>query len=209
MNEVRDPPRVVALLHTRTHAPTGATTRRERPPPPPLMRSTLAILALPLALGLPVALHAQAELDSLAPGTRVRIFLPDSLRQPGQSGSPALLLRGTLTRQRADTLFLALAPGVGEVAVTRGALRRVDVSRGMPSRLESAGAEAVRVGLLYALLSTITYVTRTDDGTADRLSYPQHVGVSVGLGFVTGGIVGAIWPRERWRRVLEYQGAAR
>jgi hypothetical protein len=124
----------------------------------------------------------------LPAGARVRITLPDSARQdPFMPRAQSVI--GTFARTTSDTLWLRIA-GPDTVRVPRGALRRVEVSRGV-SRARSA-AEYGLVGLGMGVM--LHAVADDDDSRRD----------AIGVGAITavlGAFVGAVRPFERWRRV--------
>jgi len=137
-----------------------------------------------------VAPHAEAQrAESLAAGVRVRVTVPDSLRQQA-FGRRTRTLVGTLARVSPDTVWLHVG-GPDTVRFARTGLRRVETSRGA-SRLASAFEFAVFSGLFYGLAA----YTVADD--ADRWRHArEYGGTAAGFGF----IVGAVRPYERWRVV--------
>jgi hypothetical protein len=136
----------------------------------------------------PVRAEAQRAVD-LAPGTRVRVALADSLRQAVFLPRARTLI-GTLARATADTLWLHVG-GPDTIRVPRAGLRSLDVSRGASrssSALEQGLAVAVGFGLpLYA--------------AADDRDERREAIFVVGFTAVTAAIIGAVRPHERWRRV--------
>src|SRR4051812_47588017 len=83
-------------------------------------------------------------------GARVRVWLPEPNRQM-DGPVRRQLLRGTVDQVEADTLWLAVPGVAGEVAISRAAVRRLDVSRGRPSRFGSAVERAVGGAFVGAL----------------------------------------------------------
>lgn len=149
------------------------------------------------ALLLLTASAAAAQFPSgVVPGVRVRVAVPDTARQ-----SPLVprqqLLFGTVVRATADSLHLAL-PGLGGVvAVPHGQLRALSVSRGVPSR----GQSAVREGVRWAVLGALVFaVSDTRDAAVGR-NARERAAYGAGFGLGVGAIVGAVWPSERWRRL--------
>jgi hypothetical protein len=111
-----------------------------------------------------------------------------------------LIVIGTVARVAGDTLVLEVPSARGTLAVARGDLRALAVSRGVPGRPESALrgglSSAVVFGLAFAVLHT------TDDrGTRPFRSTAEGAAIGAALGFGTGAALGAIWPSERWRTV--------
>jgi hypothetical protein len=130
----------------------------------------------------------------VAPGARVRVRLPEVEYQ--ETIPRGHLLRGRVSALAADTLYLAITDSVGPLAVPRALIQRLDLSRGVPSR----GVSALRQGVITGALSALMLVllnqadeTGHDDGEAAL--------VGGGIGFATGAILGAIFPRERWKKV--------
>jgi hypothetical protein len=152
------------------------------------------LCALAFALvGRPLA--AQFPPD-VAVGTRVRVALPDSLRQTW--GPREQWLRGEVTTLAADTLYMRLPGTAAPVPIRRAAIKRIDRSLGVPSRAESAlrGAVtwAVWFGLNWAMIRNAS-----DDPSWDRFGDELAEGAAIGAS--VGFVLGAIFPTERWRRV--------
>lgn len=137
------------------------------------------------------------EARELEPGQRVRITIE---RQAAHvEGYPRWqLLRGTLLRIGPDTVTLQLHPDASPLSLARPAVRKMEMSLGVPSRLESAlrrGFEMAALGALeWALLDALY-----DDPFSE--STWQAAGVGAGFGMAFGIAVGALRPLERWRRV--------
>ncbi|HEX8905373.1 MAG TPA: hypothetical protein VF771_11050, partial [Longimicrobiaceae bacterium] len=107
------------------------------------------------------------------------------------------VLRGTLVRMDADSMTVRLHPGTGPLRVARSAVRRIDVSRGVPSRASSAAMGAVG-GAVFGALEF--WALNTDaDGHFESDREAAVTGAAVGAG--VGLLAGALWPRERWHRV--------
>ena len=160
------------------------------------LRRRFALAWLVLSAGpLPLRLSAQ-EPDPLAPGVRVRVRMPDTLRQVSSPGpGPRMLeLRGTLISATPDTLVLAVPGTAGALAISRSRVRTLAVSRGVPSRATSAVLN-VPEGVLAGFTIGIA-------ATADRSGIEwETVGRWTALGAAVGLVYGAVWPAERWRRV--------
>jgi hypothetical protein len=147
------------------------------------------------------ALHAAGTLSaqwpaSITPGTRVRVQLPEAQYQ---ADSPrGHLLRGRVTTLLPDTLYLAVTDSLGPLAVPRAFIKRLDLSRGVPSRTTSA----VRRGLLAGASTALLFVLFNEmDDASDRASTGTAALVGAGVGVTFGALMGALYPRERWASV--------
>ena len=148
------------------------------------------------ALLVSLAAPAGAQLpDTVRPGVRVRMTMPDTVRQEPLTPSRQWL-RGTVERVAADTLYLSVANAGGVLAIPRTSPRRLDVSRGVPSRPTSA----LRQGLSLALAGTLVATITEHGGDPQRWSGDAAL-AGAGVGFGVGLVLGAAWPSERWRRV--------
>jgi hypothetical protein len=157
----------------------------------------ILVVALSLALATAQPLAAQFPAD-VAVGTRVRVVLPDSLRQ---SSGPwrQQWLRGDVAALAGDTLYLQLQGAARAVPIRRVAIRRIDRSLGVPSRPESALRGAVGWAVLGALYGLLLNSTNAQDWRDRSVGESAALGAGIGAGI--GFIVGAIFPSERWRRV--------
>ena len=156
------------------------------------MRFLLQLLLLILG----VAQYLEAQWPStISSGARVQLRLPEVQYQYGRRGH---LLRGKVTALTGDTLYLAITDSLSPVPVPRRMIQRLEYSRGVPSR----GASALRRGLLSAVGSALFLVVWNElDGDEDRISTGEAALIGGGVGLVTGGITGALFPSERWKRV--------
>jgi hypothetical protein len=153
------------------------------------------LCALAFALvGRPLA--AQFPPD-VAVGTRVRVVLPDSLRQTW--GPREQWLRGEVTALTADTLYVRLQGAAAPVPIRRTAIKRIDRSLGVPSRPESAVRGAVGWAFWGAIYLATARKVADDDRTWRRFGDDLAEGAAIGAG--VGFVLGAIFPSERWRRV--------
>ncbi len=154
-----------------------------------MARVTLIILGL--VGSLPFSLAAQA-LDSLSSGQRVRLL----------TGSRSPWMVGTIVAVDADSLHLRLSDTTGQVAIKRGAITRLEVSRGMRS---STGSEA-RTGLLIGagVGAVAGLASGNDQSGFIRFTAGQKalfLGVAGGgVGALLGLIIGS-QPHEHWDRV--------
>ena len=156
------------------------------------MKPALLIAALLIA----VSASPAAAQRMPAEGARVRVHLAEAA---GVESTDADVLRGTLVTLTHDSVLLRLHPAAAATAIARSAIERMDVSRGVPSRFESAlrnvPGSAV-VGVLERLLFRAIGVDALED---EELWESALIGAAGGA--VIGAIVGAVAPRERWERV--------
>jgi hypothetical protein len=152
-----------------------------------------------LSLTFLLVLTASQQLASQWPsqitsGARVQVRLPELQYQ--FAGHRGHYLRGKVTTLTADTLYLAVTDSLTPIPIPRPFIERLEYSRGVPSR----GASALRQGLISGVTSAIFFVLVNelyDDDTSagDAALFGGAVGLTV------GGITGALWPKERWKRV--------
>lgn len=159
---------------------------------------TMAIILLALIPGV-----ANAQLsDRIQPGMRVRVWVPEPWQQD-QTPWRRQLLRGTVASATADTLHLTVPGTEGVLSVARPSIRRLDVSRGKPSR----GASAVERAFGGAIVGAISVAL---DNDPDGKRWPHYsrdwraAGEGAKWGAAFGAAVGFIFPTERWRRVRGY-----
>ena len=142
---------------------------------------------------------APAFPTELQAGVRVRLWLPEPRRQWEASPAERLVLRGTVASATTDTLRLAV-PGIPAlVPVPRTSVRRVDVSRGAPSRAVSAVERAAQFALVMAATAPIFY-HEGGNGLHGRDGW-DAAPIAAAYGAGCGFLVGAIWPTERWKRI--------
>jgi len=150
-------------------------------------------LSLGLLLVLCLMEPASAQWPSeVAPGARVQVRLPEAEFQSG--GRRGHLIRGRVARLAQDSLYLAVTDSVGPLAIPRGLIQRLDISRGV-SRSTSAVIQGLRLGLATALLAGLV----NDDDSGH--SFGEAALIGGGVGFAFGAVLGAVRPEERWRRV--------
>jgi hypothetical protein len=136
--------------------------------------------------------------DRVRPGVRVRVWLPDTLPQENTPWRRQLL-RATVIGVE-DTFLRLQVPGtMGPVAVPRGAIRRLDVSRGR-SRVASAFERAIG----FAIAGAITAGVNNDPYGRKWPAYNRDWRAAeegAKWGAAIGALVGFALPTERWRRV--------
>ena len=140
-------------------------------------------------LGAPAQAHAQ-RLADVVPATRLRLRLPDSLRQAPLAPRKQFVT-GQLVRATADSVYLQMS-GAAPVGVALAGVP-MWVSRGA-----SRGYSALLAGAAFGLLSAAVVYTDGSQGRYHQTS-DAMVGGAIGLG--VGVIVGALSPWERWRRL--------
>jgi len=155
-----------------------------------ILRSALiALLLVPLS----TRVWAQWSPD-LRTGSRVRLRLPE--REFQFMGPRGQSIRGTVAQLAPDTLYLRLGDSVGTVAIPRTLVRRLDLSRGVPSRISSAARTGVVWGVVYAIVAAL-YV----DHSSSSLSDTERATIGGGVGLTLGAVFGAIYPVERWKHL--------
>jgi hypothetical protein len=132
----------------------------------------------------------------LAPGARVRARLPEAQYQV--DGSRGHLVRGRIMALAPDTLYLAVTDSLGPLAIPRSLIQRIDISRGLPSRGLSALQRGVLSGVTSALAALIAFGINDEPDGIDAQTAALVWG---GVGAVGGSVFGALYPRERWKRV--------
>jgi len=154
-----------------------------------MVTKLMRLVVYTVCLGAPAQAHAQGLTD-VPPATRLRLQLPDSLRQV-PFASRKQFVTGQFVRATADSVYLQMsgsAPfGVARAGVTMW------VSRGA-----SRGQSALLAGAALGLLGAFVAYT---DGEQGRYHQTSDAMVSGAIGLGVGIIVGALSPWERWRRL--------
>jgi hypothetical protein len=158
------------------------------------MRRIIAATTLVVSLALPATVRAQDP----EPQQRVMVTLT---RQPEVEGhANPQMVRGTLLQIDADSMTIQVHPGTGPLRVSRGVVRRMYVSRGVPSRTQSAAVGTVGGAALGALAGWLNRDAQNGNRrvySSDRDATLAGLAFGAGLGLVTG----ALFPRERWHRL--------
>lgn len=149
----------------------------------------MRLVVCSICLGAPAQAHAQ-HLADVAPATRLRLLLPDSLRQVPLARRQQFVT-GQFVRATADSVYLQMS-GSAPFGVARAGVP-MWVSRGA-----SRGHSALRAGAALGLFSAAVVYTDGRQGRYHQTS-DAMVGGAIGLG--VGVIVGAVSPWERWRRL--------
>jgi hypothetical protein len=157
----------------------------------------LATVLLATLIASPRELRAQFP-STLAPGTRVRVWLPEASQQ---SEGPARrqLLRGTIESTSGDTLRITIPRAIGTLEVPRSSVRRIDVSQGV-SRPASAFERAAGGAIGGAITNALMNDPKRTGGPHYRTDW-RAAGVGAVWGAGIGAVVGFAFPHERWHRV--------
>lgn len=158
-----------------------------------LLSVALATLTL-----LPSVASAQFP-ERVQPGVRVRVWLPEAYQQEGGPWRRQLL-RGTVASVADDTLRLTVPGTAGTLAVPRLGIRRIDVSKGPPSRVASAVERAIG----FAIGGAIVAALENDPNSTEWPNYRRTWRAAeegAKWGAALGAAVGFVFPTERWRRL--------
>ena len=159
----------------------------------------LGTAAATLVLIAPATARAQT-LEGLGDSTRIRVEMLTAERPRFTwlaRGGPQSVA-GTLAGLRGDTVLLRVTPGVEPLRVPRAAIHAVHVSRGRPSRWQSALRSAVVPALAGAAFRGIGASVRRGDGDPS----PGQAALSgAAMGAAVAAVKGALFPKERWHRL--------
>ena len=147
----------------------------------------------------PTSLAAQELPVPVAVGARVRLTLPDPTPRRFGVFPPERWLVGELVTLTADTLAIRPHPVLSPIAVPRTVVRRLEISRGVPSRWRSAAAEVVGGALVGLLWGQVLYDAGLRGPHFDSGARARTSGAVWGAGALA--TMGALFPRERWRGV--------
>jgi hypothetical protein len=160
------------------------------------LKPLLAAVAL-LALGQRTA--AAQFPDRVQPGARVRVWIPEPYLQANGPWKRQQL-RATVSGIDGDVLRLTVPGAEGTLSIPRSAIRRLDVSKGPPSRAASALERAVGFAIAGAISAALENNPGSDEWPAyNRTWRAAEEGAKIGA--VVGAVVGFVLPSERWRRV--------
>ncbi len=146
-----------------------------------------------------MAAPARAQsLETVRIGSRVRVWLPEDLRQE-QGPWHRQQLRGTVVSAGTDTLRISVPGAEGTLAVGRHSIRRLEVSRG-----QSRAASALERAVVGAVVGAISIALDNDPRGSKWPHYSRdwraaEEGAKWGAAF--GAVIGFALPTERWRRV--------
>jgi hypothetical protein len=132
----------------------------------------------------------------VTPGARVQVRLPEIQYQFNWTrGQP---IRGRVKSLASDTLYLAVGDSLGPLAVPRRLIKRLEYSKGVPSRVASATKQGLISAAGFALVAALI----NEAGDEPHKNSTGDVAlVWGGVGLVTGAVLGAIFPVERWKKV--------
>jgi len=155
------------------------------------------LIVVSLLLASPRLADAQFPAD-VQPGTRVRVWIPETARQE-EGPHRRQLLRGTV-ESIDGSLRLRIPGATSSLAIPRASVRRLDVSRGVSrgaSMIERAVGGAIGGAIGFALLND----PRRSGGPHYRTDW-RAAGVGAAWGGGIGALIGFTFPHERWRRVI-------
>lgn len=136
---------------------------------------------------------------SVQPGARVRVWLPEPARQM-DGPVRRQLLRGTVESVEGSTLRLTVPGATGSLAISRGSVRKLEVSRGVSrpaSMIERAAGGAIGGAVTFALMND----PKRTGGPHYRTDW-RAAGVGASWGAGIGAVLGLVFPHESWRRVI-------
>jgi hypothetical protein len=160
-----------------------------------MMRRLVLIAFLLVA---PCVANAQFPAD-VRPGTRVRVWIPETARQE-EGPNRRQLLRGTVESVDGGSLRLRIPGAANSLAIPRASVRRLDLSRGV-----SRGASMVERAVGGAIGGAIVFALLNDPKRSNEPHYRtdwRAAGVGAAWGGGVGALIGLIWPYERWHRVI-------
>ena len=135
------------------------------------MKKLMPLAVGAVCLGGSTQAHAQ-RLTDVAPATRLRLLLPDSLRQ-APLASRKRFVTGQFVRATADSVYLQMA-GAAQVGVARAGVP-IWVSQGA-----SRGHSAFRAGVTFGVVSAAAIYTDGRQGRSHQTS-DALVGGAMGL----------------------------
>ncbi|HJU68985.1 MAG TPA: hypothetical protein VJ650_12175 [Gemmatimonadaceae bacterium] len=142
--------------------------------------------------------HAQ-EAAPVAVGARVRLTLPE----PGDRRFGVFpherWIVGEVVGVTGETLTVRPHPVLPPIDVPRSAIQRLQVSRGEPSRWRSALQDAVGGAVVGMLWGHVLYDYDLRSGAFDTQAHARSRGAIAGAAGLA--FIGALFPREQWRRV--------
>jgi hypothetical protein len=160
------------------------------------MRSTVTILLALVSL-IPVApLGAQIGHTGLV-GSRVRITMPDTMRNLDQPAARPLVVIGKLVAMSDSTMLIRNDASTADVAVPLSRVQRLEVGRGSDRGRTARIGGAIGLGFGGIL----GYVAGDDCSSEDFICFPREETALVGaaIGAVLGAGIGFLAGGERWQ----------
>jgi len=114
------------------------------------------------------------------------------------AGHRGQLLRGRVTALTPDTLYLSVTDSLGPLPIPRRLVDQLKLSKGVPSRFGNAMRNGLAAAAFGALVSI--GINELQEGP-DQITTGDAALIGACVGFAVGGVTGAIWPTERWKRV--------
>ena len=152
-----------------------------------IARATCVAWIVVLVAGV-VSVQAQQP-DTAAAGQRIKLLLVADTTQ----GHPRQLLFGHLLSKSADSLRVDLGAGVAPLSLSTRVIDGIFVSRGVPTRKQSATGGAIGGAVVGAGVGLLM-ILFTD---ADVLDLLGHMTFDAAAGAALGWLL----PQESWRRV--------
>ena len=158
------------------------------------MKAARLVVALVL---LAPSLAAAQFPTTVQPGARVLVWLPDAYRQHDGPWHRQLL-RGNVESVAGDTLRLTVPGATGSLVIARPEIRHLDLSLGV-----SRGASLAERAVEGAFSGAITTVLINETWPGGRYYHRtwRAAGAGAQWGAIVGGVLGFVFPSERWRSV--------
>ena len=151
-----------------------------------------------LCVAMLVSRVASAQFPAdVRPGVRVRVWIPEPIAQM-EGPAKRQLLRGSVAGIEGDVLRLSVPGTTGTLAIPRGTVRKLEVSRGVSrplSMIERAIGGAAGGAITFALMND----PRRRGGPHYRTDW-RAAGVGASWGAGIGAVIGLVFPHEHWER---------
>jgi hypothetical protein len=154
---------------------------------------------VPILLAFLPALATAQFPERVQSGTRVRVWIAEPWLQE-QGPWRRQQLRGTVTSVTPDLLRLSVPGTEGTLAVGRQSIRRLDISRGRPSRV----ASAIERAFAGAIVGAISVALDNDPHGSEWPNFSREWRAAeegAKWGAAIGATIGFVLPTERWQRV--------
>ena len=160
------------------------------------MKSLAAVFVLFIAS--PAIARAQFG-SAVTEGVRIRVTVDDPARQHAMESRKALI-HGNVARITGDSLYLQIPHTAGRVGIDRLEIKRLAVSRGMQSPLESAIVRGIGSSIGFAASAWIGWQLTSSADRGNRSAGDAALTGAI-YGFAVGAFIGAIWPTEKWKGI--------